>query len=237
MTAAQRHTVLIVEDDPGIGAGLQRALDSQGYHPVWCQSGAEALRYALDDVSLVLLDLGLPDVDGLQLCQGLRRTASELPIIILTARGSETDVVVGLDAGADDYLVKPFRLTELLARVRSHLRRAAASAEPPAQLVVGDLHVDVPGRRALVGGRPVELRAREFDLLVALMRSAGKAVTRSRLMAEVWQDQRADSTKTVDVHVAALRQRLGEDGPEGSRIATLRGVGYRLEAPTEATAT
>lgn len=225
--------MLIVEDDPGIGGGLLRALESQDYQPVWYRTGTLALQHPLEHVALVLLDLGLPDVDGLQVCRRLRATSPTLPIVMLTARGSEADVVTGLDAGADDYLVKPFRLGELLARLRSHLRRASTGLEAADRLVVGDLDVDVAARRAAVGGQPLELRAKEFDLLVALMRSAGRAVTRSRLMAEVWQDQHATSTKTVDVHVAALRQRLGETGPEGSRIATLRGVGYRLDAPAE----
>lgn len=222
-----------MEDDPGIGSGLVRALESQGYQPIWAGTGAQALQHPLDEVALVLLDLGLPDLDGLQVCRRLRGAAPGLPIVMLTARGTEADVVLGLDAGADDYLVKPFRLGELLARLRSHLRRAGGSTGAGDRLVVGDLQVDVAARRAAVAGQPLDLRAKEFDLLVALMRSAGRVVTRSRLMAEVWHDAHADSTKTVDVHLAALRQRLGEDGPEGSRITTLRGVGYRLDVPAE----
>ncbi|TAL15171.1 MAG: response regulator transcription factor [Frankiales bacterium] len=224
--------VLLVEDDTGIGAGLVRALESQGYRLTWCQTGAAALQHPLGTVDLVLLDLGLPDLNGLEVCRQLRRDAPSLPVLMITARGSETDVVVGLDAGADDYLVKPFRLSELLARLRAHTRRLDAPAHRADQLEVGDLRVDVDARQVLLAGRPVELRPKEFDLLVALMRAAGRVVTRQRLMEQVWDGQGFGSTKTVDVHVAALRQRLGEAGPDSSRITTLRGVGYRFELPS-----
>ena len=152
---------------------------------------------------------------------------------MLTARGSETDVVVGLDAGADDYLVKPFRLAELLARLRAHTRRLDIPDRSTDLLEVGDLRIDVGARRAQLDGRSLDLRPKEFDLLVALTRAAGRAVTRQRLMHQVWDAHGVGSTKTVDVHVAALRQRLGETGPDGSRITTLRGVGYRFELPDE----
>ncbi len=233
MTTPTGPRLLLVEDDPGIGAGLVRALSSQAYRTTWCRTAAEALAHPLDTVDLVLLDLGLPDLDGLELCRRLRREAPAVPILMLTARGSETDVVVGLDAGADDYLVKPFRLAELLARLRAHTRRLTEHAGTHDMLESGELHVDVAARRVALRGLPLDLRPKEFDLLVALLRCAGRAVTRERLMDQVWDEHWFGSTKTLDVHIAALRQRLGESGPEGSRITTLRGVGYRFERPDD----
>jgi DNA-binding response OmpR family regulator len=221
--------VLIVEDDEGIGGGLLRALGGEGYAVEWCRTGTDALASKLTEVDVVLLDLGLPDMDGLDLCRSLRRELPHTPILMLTARGSETDIVVGLDAGADDYLVKPFRLAELFARLRAHTRRRPAVAADANTLAVGDVLVDIAARRVHVGGIETELRPKEFDLLVVLMRNAGKVLTRDDAMSQVWDEHWFGSTKTLDVHVASLRQRLGESGPEGSRISTLRGVGYRLE--------
>ncbi len=233
MTQHTEVSVLIVEDDEGIGRGLVRALRGEGYAPTWCESGADALEQILAEFDVVVLDLGLPDMDGLELCRLIRRQAASTPILMLTARGSETDIVVGLDAGADDYLVKPFHLAELLARLRALTRRQLRNIEDAPLLTVGDLTVDTAARRAHVGLREVALRPKEFDLLVALMRNAGTVVTRENAMSLVWDEHWFGSTKTLDVHIAALRQRLGEHGPDGSRITTLRGVGYRLEIPTD----
>lgn len=230
MSASAAPAVLIVEDDEGIGGGLLRALGGQGFRPVWCASVAQTRSLQWADFDIVVLDLGLPDGDGLEMCRRLRRERPELPIVMLTARGAETDIVVGLDAGAIDYLVKPFRLAELLARLRAHTRDRVGAAESDV-LTVGDLTVDVAARRVQLGGVEVAPRAKEFDLLTLLMRHAGKVVTRSVAMTQVWDEHWYGSTKTLDVHIAALRQRLGESGPEGSRITTLRGVGYRLELP------
>ena len=231
MSAENGPSVLIVEDDEGIGAGLLRAVQGEGYTATWCRTAGEAQQHPLDEVDLILLDLGLPDLDGLELCRRLRATLPHTPIVILTARGSEADVVVGLDAGADDYLVKPFRLAELFARLRAHVRRHAAE-DVAATLAVGDLVLDPSARRLTVGGTKVDLRPKEFDLLEVLMRHAGKALSRERAMELVWDEHWFGSTKTLDVHIAALRRHLGESGPEHSRITTLRGVGYRLELPS-----
>lgn len=228
-------SILIVEDDEGIGGGLLRAVTGEGYTATWCRDAADALRHASAEVDLILLDLGLPDMDGLDLCRRLRRELPLTPILVLTARGSETDIVVGLDAGADDYLVKPFRLAELFARLRALTRRRASQVQDATVLRVGDLSIDIAARRAHVGGAEVELRPKEFDLLVVLMRNAGTVVNRERAMELVWDEHWFGSTKTLDVHIAALRHHLGENGPEGSRISTLRGVGYRLELPAEET--
>jgi DNA-binding response OmpR family regulator len=218
--------ILLVEDDDAIASGLQRVLDSQGYQVRRLARGRPALPAATPEVALVVLDLGLPDMDGLDVCRRLRVTRPDLPILILTARDRELDVVAGLDAGADDYLVKPFRLSELLARVRAHLRRAEATAtqEPAAPLRCGDLRVDRAARRAWHGDRELELRPKEFDLLALLMADAGCAVTRERIMREVWDTEWLGSTKTLDTHVLTLRGKIGAE-----TITTLRGIGYRLE--------
>jgi DNA-binding response OmpR family regulator len=218
--------ILLVEDDEAIASGLVRVLDSQGYPVRRLARGGPAIAEAGDDIGLVILDLGLPDVDGLEVCRRLRAARPDLAILILTARDQELDVVAGLDAGADDYLGKPFRLSELLARVRAHLRRAesAADDEPAAELRAGDVVVDRGGRRAFRNGEEIELRRKEFDLLALLVEEAGRVVTRERIMREVWDTEWMGSTRTLDTHVLALRQKLGAD-----TITTLRGVGYRFE--------
>jgi DNA-binding response OmpR family regulator len=220
--------ILVVDDDEAISAGLTRVLESQGYFVRRLDRGTGAVAAAKPDIELVVLDLGLPDIDGIDVCRKLRNARPELAILILSARDEELDVVAGLDAGADDYLVKPFRLSELLARVRAHLRRASERpdghvAEP---LQVGELTVDTAARRAWRGEDELALRPKEFDLLDLLAREAGRAVTRDRIMREVWDTEWLGSTKTLDTHVLSLRQKLG---PEA--ITTLRGIGYRLEAP------
>ena len=224
--------VLVVEDDEGIGRSLMTTLEGQGYAVAWAQTGEAALAAAGPRTSVVVLDLGLPDVDGLEVCRRLRTRSPALQVLVLTARRGEADVVLGLDAGADDYLVKPFRLAELLARVRACVRRHDPWDE---RIEVGDLVIDIEARhvevrRVTVAGREVELRPKEFDLLLALARDAGRVVPRGRLMAEVWDEHWFGSTKTLDIHVWALRRKLDQpDRP--SRISTIRGVGYRLENP------
>jgi len=222
----QRHRILLVEDDDAIAAGLVRVFDSQGYDVRRLSRGGTAVAEVGSETGLVILDLGLPDVDGIDVCRRLRAARPELAIVILTARDHELDVVAGLDAGADDYLVKPFRLSELLARVRAHLRRidAAAPADRAEPLQAGDVRLDVAARRAWRGEEELALRPKEFDLLALLVGEAGRAVTRERLMREVWDTDWMGSTKTLDTHVLTLRGKLGSDA-----ITTLRGVGYRFE--------
>ena len=226
--------ILVVEDDETIGRTLVSALQSQGFEVEWTTTGHGAIA-AIDgaSVQLVLLDLGLPDLDGVEVCRRLRVQQPTMPIVILTARHEEIDVVLGLDAGADDYLTKPFRLAELLARVRAHLRRSPADAMNVDELIsVGDVEVDRSARRVRVNGDEIDLRAREFDLLVFLIAAAGTAVTRERIMTEVWDEHWFGSTKTLDMHISSLRRKLGEPTGEPdavSRITTLRGVGYRFE--------
>jgi DNA-binding response OmpR family regulator len=223
-----RQRVLVVEDDEAIASGLARVLDSQGYDVTRFARARPALAAAGDGVELVILDLGLPDMDGIDACRALRRAHPDLPILILSARDQELDVVAGLDGGADDYLVKPFKLSELLARVRAQLRRGVAleRSEPEAPLEVGALRVDLAARRVWLDEDELSLRPKEFDLLALLAAEAGRAVTRERIMYEVWDTDWLGSTKTLDTHILTLRNKLGSEA-----ITTLRGVGYRLELP------
>jgi DNA-binding response OmpR family regulator len=216
--------ILVVEDDDVIGRSLERTLLGQGYDVAWARTVAEAKDALTPATALVLLDLGLPDGDGLALCAELRRRMAGLDIILLTARQTEADVVLGLDAGADDYLVKPFRLAELLARIRARLRRQPSDDV----LHAGPLDLDVAARRARVNGVTVDLRPKEFDLLALLAANAGNVVGRERIMAEVWDEHWFGSTKTLDIHIATLRRKLAAQGGPGA-IGTLRGIGYRLE--------
>lgn len=223
--------ILLVEDDDGIARPLEAALTSAGHDVRRVATGRAALDSAWN-VDAVVLDLGLPDIDGVEVCRRLRRDlGDELPILVLTARTSETDIVVGLDAGADDYVTKPFRLAELQARLRSLLRRAAAtrpSVDDP--VTIADVRLDPAARRAWRGDRPLELTAKEFDLLAVLMARAGTVVTREELAREVWDTRWLGSSKTLDVHVSSLRRKLGDDPSDPRYVTTLRGVGLRFEA-------
>jgi DNA-binding response OmpR family regulator len=231
-SAVTGSVILLVEDDEAIAAPLARALQSQGYVVRSAGSAALALDLSLEAPApdLVLLDLGLPDLDGVQVARHLRERLPQAVIVMLTARGAEVDVVVGLDAGADDYVTKPFRLGELLARVRAHLRRGVVD-ERAAPTVVGGVLVDPSARRCTAFGVEVPLRPREFDLLAELLRRAGEAVSRDDLMTNVWDAHWYGSTKTLDMHVSALRRKLGAAGVDPSVITTLRGFGYRYEVP------
>ena len=182
--------LLVVEDDETIGSLLESGLTAHGHEVLWVRSGRAALREAtVGEFDLVLLDLGLPDLDGVEVCRQLRERQPGCVLVMLTARKDEMDVVVGLEAGADDYLTKPFRFAELLARIRAHLRRGAARPEPTATVeTVGDLVVDAVSRRCLLGGREVPLRAKEFDLLARLAAEPGAAISRETLMADVWDE-------------------------------------------------
>jgi DNA-binding response OmpR family regulator len=227
-------TVLVVEDEELIASSLVRALRSQGHDASSAATVAAAIeRIEADPPDLVLLDLGLPDGDGEDVCRVVLRHHPDVPVIVLTARREEVDVVLGLEMGAVDYVVKPFRLAELLARVAAQLRSAArrAGSRGPRDdaLAVGDLVVDRAARRVHVDGAEVSLRPKEFDLLARLARDAGTVVTRDQLFDDVWDENWWGSTKTLDVHINAVRRKLGEQPGGPSRIATIRGVGYRLD--------
>jgi DNA-binding response OmpR family regulator len=229
--------LLLVEDDEGIGRPLLGALTANGHQVTWQRTGRSALAEAeRDTFDLVLLDLGLPDVDGVEVCRDLRVRQPLSVLVMLTARRDEMDVVVGLEAGADDYLTKPFGLTELLARVRAHLRRRSAAVGIPSEpLVAGDLTLDLAARRVTVRDQDLPLRAKEFDLLARLCQDIGHAVSREALMADVWDENWFGPTRTLDVHMAALRRRLADAAAAYEPparlpvVTTLRGHGYRLE--------
>jgi two-component system, OmpR family, response regulator RegX3 len=215
--------LLVVEDEDTIAEPLVEGLLAEGFEVTRVATGQDALDAA--PVDLVLLDLRLPDIDGFTVCRELR-SRSDVPIIVVTAKGEEVDRVVGLELGADDYVVKPFGLRELIARIRAVARRTPGRHEVREMLVVGALEVDVPARRATIDGRELQLTLKEFDLLALLASEPGLVVDRQRILREVWDTTWYGSSKTVDVHVAALRKKLGDP----TLIETVRGIGLRLRA-------
>lgn len=233
MSVVAVRKVLLVEDESSIAEPFARALARNGFEPEIAPTAREALRLArVDEPDVVLLDLTLPDGDGRDVCRELRRR-SDVPIIMLTARGTVTDRVVGLEMGADDYVVKPFAVDEVISRIRAVLRRTAAAPGAIESLAAGDVRVDVAARRAWLGERELDLTRKELDLLARLMRDAGRVVTRETLMCDVWDENWFGSTKTLDVHVATLRRKLGEDAERHRYIETVRGVGFRFAAPEQ----
>ena len=228
--------VLFVEDEASIYEPFSKALAREGFEPVVARTAARALELAEDgDFAIVLLDLTLPDGDGRDVCRALRR-GSSVPILMLTARGTEADRIVGLELGADDYVVKPFSGGEVIARIRAILRRATPASDegaPPEPIAVGDLDVDLAARRVRLGGAELQLSRKEFDLLAELIRHAGRVVTREQLMDRVWDENWFGSTKTLDVHVRWPRQKLGDDPSHPRYLHTVRGVGFRFTAPEE----
>jgi DNA-binding response OmpR family regulator len=222
-------SILIVEDDDTLRETLALNLRSEGDEVIEAGDGETGLSLARERApDLVVLDVMLPGLDGLTVCRILRKESS-VPIILLTARGTETDKIIGLETGADDYIVKPFSLGELLARVRAALRRGSATRPAPTELVAGDLRLDLNARRVFLTEREVSLAPREFDLLAALMRDRGAVLSRDLLLSRVWGDDYPGDPRTVDVHVRWLRQKLEIDPSDPQRITTVRGVGYRFE--------
>ncbi|GAB2454237.1 response regulator transcription factor [Xylanimonas ulmi] len=221
--------VLLAEDDPAIAEPLARALTREGYDVIVQGTG----QGALDNVGtadVVVLDLGLPDMDGLDVARKVRASGLTVPILVLTARADEVDLVVGLDAGADDYVTKPFRLAELLARVRALLRRTHGEVADEEELRAQDVRVDVSAHRAFQGDRELHLTTKEFDLLRVLVANAGSVVVRDTLMRDVWGSDPVGSTKTLDMHVSWLRRKLGDDANSPRYVSTVRGLGFRFEA-------
>jgi two-component system, OmpR family, response regulator RegX3 len=220
--------VLLIEDEPSIAEPFAHALARSGFRPTVAHTGTDALELARRlEPDVVLLDLTLPDADGRDVCRELRRS-SDVPIIMITASGTVTDRIVGLELGADDYVVKPFVTAEVVARIRAVLRRGRAEGSHASELSVADLRIDVGARRTWRGGEELALTRKEFDLLVRLAREPGRVVTREALMSDVWDMNWFGSTKTLDVHVAWLRRKLGDDPASPTYIHTVRGVGFRL---------
>ncbi|MFW5474999.1 response regulator transcription factor [Knoellia sp. CPCC 206450] len=222
--------VLLAEDDPAISEPLARALRREGYEVEVRNDGREALEAARDNPDLVVLDLGLPTMDGLEVCRRLRGEGYTVPVLVLTARADEVDTVVGLDAGADDYVTKPFRLAELLARSRALLRRGIPEAPVPGDV---DVRVDTESRRVFLHGEEIQLTAKEYELLRVLARNQGKVISREQLMREVWETAWYGSTKTLDMHISVLRKKLGDDAMQPRYITTIRGVGFRFDPAGE----
>jgi DNA-binding response OmpR family regulator len=221
-------TVLVVDDERNIVELVRLYLEKEGFAVVTAADGEAALvQYERTDPDLVVLDLMLPKLDGFEVCRELRRRG-DVPILMLTARSEDVDAIVGLELGADDYVTKPFNPRALVARVKAILRRTDATAKGGRPIQVGDLRIDPRRREATVGGRRLDLRAREFDLLAALARDPGVVMTRDALLEDVWGTDFPGETRTVDVHVAEVRKKLGEDGPQ---VETVRGIGYRLVPP------
>jgi DNA-binding response OmpR family regulator len=222
--------LLLVEDDPGIRVALTRALTERGHAVASESTGMAGLQRVLDDPpDLVVLDLGLPDVDGLQVLRMLR-PVSRVPVIVATARDDDAATVAALDAGADDYVVKPFSADAVDARIRAVLRRTGGEP-PPTRFEVGDLVVDVRARTAALAGRDLDLRPREFDLLAFLAARPDEVVPKRVLLAEVWQQPYGGADKTVDVHLSWLRRKLGESAAEPRLLHSVRGVGVKLATP------
>ena len=214
--------ILIVEDEPGMSSFIDKGLSSRGYATKLCEDGASATAIASDsDFDLVILDLGLPDIDGLSVLREIRRRGEHMPVIVLTARDDLNDKVEGLDAGATDYVTKPFKLEELLARVRVQLRDDRGG--DPTVFEAGGVTLDVRTRKAMANGAVVDLTAREFTMLETFMRHSGQVLSREQLLAHVWGYDYDPGSNVVEVYVSYLRRKLGEE-----TIETVRGMGYRL---------
>jgi two-component system, OmpR family, response regulator RegX3 len=231
---AGRRTILMVEDEPSITEPLAEALAREGFDTEVAGTAAKALELAERvEPDLILLDVMLPDGSGYDVCRDLR-AGSRVPIIMLTARGEETDRIVGLELGADDYIVKPFSAREVVARIRAVLRRSDDHGERPGgPIEVGPLQLDRAKRSATLDGSELDLTRKEFELLELLMSEAGSVITRERLIDEVWDVNWFGSTKTLDVHVSGLRRKLGDDSSSPRFIHTVRGVGFRFSGPEE----
>jgi DNA-binding response OmpR family regulator len=228
--------ILVVEDEDSISEPFAEALRRAGFEPLVTRTAAGALELAAEaEPDLVMLDLSLPDGDGRDVCRELRRR-SDVPIVMLTARGTEMDRIVGLELGADDYVVKPFSAREVISRIRAVLRRSGSrdgagggAGEKPIR--IDELELDPAARTARLAGEELDLSRKEFDLLAELMRNAGRVVKREDLMAKVWDVNWFGSTKTLDVHIGWLRRKLGDDHNAPRYIETVRGVGFRFAAP------
>ena len=224
-------SVLVVEDDDAIRAAVRRGLSDRGYAVAVAATGMAGLEHVIAETpQAVLLDLGLPDVSGLTLISMIR-AASAVPIIVITAQDDDPTMVKALDAGADDYVVKPFGTDQVAARIRAVLRRGGRSSDPSEPIRVGELVIDERARTASLAGDPLDLARKEFDLLLALANRAGEVVTKRELLSEVWQQAYGGADRTVDVHLSWLRRKLGETAAQPRYLISVRGVGVRLVDP------
>jgi two-component system response regulator RegX3 len=225
------HRILLVEDEPGLAESVRYALGSEGFDVIVADTGVGGLESArANQPDLVLLDLMLPGMSGLDVCRQIR-SSSDVPIIMLTAKDAESDKVAGLELGADDYMTKPFSMRELVARVRAQLRRAAKSgvlSESNEVLRGGAIELDIDAHLARLGGQAVDLRPKEFELLESLMRRKNRLAARHTLIDEIWGPSYFGDTKTLDVHIKRLRQKLEEDPSAPTHIVTVRGLGYKF---------
>ena len=236
-TQSSRKTILVVEDDPALLATLEFNLETAGYRALTASDGATALDIRRsNDVDLIVLDLSLPVMGGMQVCKALRDAGDIVPIIMLTAWQEEMQRVDGLRSGADDYVTKPFSVRELIARVESQLRRASMLTGASTQrngkndhvIEIGDLEIDLVRRSAVLDGFDLDLRTKEFDLLVHLVSQPGRVFSRAQLLEGVWGDEHPGGSRTIDVHVSLLRRKLEDDPANPERLITVRGVGYRF---------
>ena len=225
--------ILIIEDEPDMVLGLKDNFEFEGYEVVTASDGASGLERARTlKPDLVILDIMLPKLSGLEVCKTLRAEGFETPIVMLTARGQEIDKVVGLELGADDYVTKPFSIREVLARVRAILRRTDGTKKRLARYRFADVDLEFEAYAATKGGAPLELSPREFDLLRYLIERKGETVTRDRLLEDVWGYESYPSTRTVDTHIAKLRAKIGDSGSEPKYILTIHGAGYKFVDPS-----
>jgi DNA-binding response OmpR family regulator len=221
--------VLIIEDEPNMVIGLRDTCEYEGYEVSVARNGKEGLeKAATDKPDIILLDVMLPVMSGLDVCRNLRKRGIETPIIMLTARSQETDKVVGLDVGADDYVTKPFSVKELVARIRAHLRRAAKQVVEIENFTFSDVELNFKKYTALKHGQALDLSAREFEILRYLIRHRGEIVTRDQLLDEVWGYDSSPVTRTVDNHIARLRQKIEPDPSQPQHIITVHRIGYRF---------
>jgi len=227
-------TILVVDDEPLITDSLEYSLTQEGFQVLVANEGNQALELARQAApDLIVLDIMLPGIDGWEVCRRLRQ-ASTVPIIMLTARGEEIDRVLGLEMGADDYLAKPFSMRDLLARIRAVFRRAAfEESSKTAQLQIGNLRLDLAARKAYKNDQALALTQKEYDLLRALITRAGQVVSRAEILDQVWGVDWVGDTRTLDVHIRWVREKIEEDASQPRHIQTVRGVGYRFSAPEE----
>lgn len=215
--------VLLVEDDHAIAAPLVRALEREKHEVRLVEDGRQVASL-VPEADVIILDLGLPGKDGLDVCREVRATEADIPIVMLSARAEEIDLIIGLDAGADDYVTKPFRTSELMARIRAALRRGVSNNA----IHVGEITVDIGTREAAYAGEPLQLTPKEFDLLVAMAQQAPNVISRDQLLKSVWQTDWLGASKTIDMHISTLRRKLTDAGAPKDLIATVRGSGFRI---------